>query len=283
MASPFTPSAVGNYAATVTLTADSTDDDPSNNTLNNVNFEVTNYIYARDNGQVQGSTNRPNGFQVGNLFEIFQDQLLKGIDVRLDGSTAVGTEVYARIYSLDNGNFAFLAESDPLILTSGDISTNLTMELNTPVTLNSGQAYLAVVGTFSSDMSVANAGTTDAQTSFLFREDDQTWYYTLNVPYVRLNFDPTISLEENNEVSLGAIYPNPTNSEVSIEFYIKNSPQAQIIITDLYGKEVYSKAYQYSSIGTQKETIDFSSLKSGSYFITIESGKSSSVKRLIKL
>ena len=147
MASPFTPSAVGNYAATVTLTADSTDDDPSNNTLNNVNFEVTNYIYARDNGQVQGSTNRPNGFQVGNLFEIFQDQLLKGIDVRLDGSTAVGTEVYARIYSLDNGNFAFLAESDPLILTSGDISTNLTMELNTPVTLNSGQAYLAVVGT----------------------------------------------------------------------------------------------------------------------------------------
>ena len=132
-------------------------------------------------------------------------------------------------------------------------------------------------------MSVANAGTTDAQTSFLFREDDQTWYYTLNVPYVRLNFDPTISLEENNEVSLGAIYPNPTNSEVSIEFYIKNSPQAQIIITDLYGKEVYSKAYQYSSIGTQKETIDFSSLKSGSYFITIESGKSSSVKRLIKL
>ena len=72
------------------------------------------------------------------------------------------------------------------------------MELNTPVTLNSGQAYLAVVGTFSSDMSVANAGTTDAQTSFLFREDDQTWYYTLNVPYVRLNFDPTISIEENN-------------------------------------------------------------------------------------
>ena len=283
MASPFTPSTVGNYAATLTLTADSTDDDPSNNTLNNISFEVTNYIYARDNGQVQGSTNRPNGFQVGNLFEIFQDQLLKGIDVRLDGSTVTGTEVYARIYSLDNGNFAFLAESDPLILTSGDISTNLTMELNTPVTLTAGEAYLAVIGTFSSDMSVANAGTTDPQTSFLFREDDQTWYYTTNVPYVRLNFDPTISIEENNSVSLGAIYPNPANSEVNIEFSINNSPQAQIIVTDLYGKEVYSKAYQYNSIGTQKETIDFSSLKSGSYFITIESGKSSSVKRLIKL
>ena len=54
-----------------TLGCISTDDIPTNNVIDDVSFEVTDYIYARDNGQVQGSTNRPNGFQVGNLFEIF--------------------------------------------------------------------------------------------------------------------------------------------------------------------------------------------------------------------
>jgi len=283
MSTPFTPSGLGSYAASLTLTADSTDDDPSNNTLNNVSFDVTDYIYARDDGQVQGSTNRPNGFQIGNLFEVFADQELKAVDVRIDGSTTVGTEVYVRIYDLDNGSFVFLAESDPLVLTNGDLSTNLVVALNTPITLLNGEAYLAVIGTYSSDLNVANAGTTDPQTSFLFREDDQTWYYTTNVPYVRLNFDPTIEVQENEDLFVSSIYPNPTKDKIHVDFSLSSSNHAEIIISDLYGKEIIKKSNQYNSIGLHSEEIDLGASTNGIYLITIKSGNSSAVKRLIKL
>lgn len=96
LTTPFTPSALGTYLATRTLTSTEVDEVPVNNTLPNLSFDVTNYIYARDNGVIVGSSsNGVNGHETGNLFDIFTDQTLRGISVRLRGGagqSVTGTE-----------------------------------------------------------------------------------------------------------------------------------------------------------------------------------------------
>ncbi len=80
----FTPDAVGEYTIVQTISADSLDDVPSNNEIANINFDVVEYIYARDNNAVGGSTsNGDEGFESGNLFDIWTDQTVKAIDVRI--------------------------------------------------------------------------------------------------------------------------------------------------------------------------------------------------------
>ena len=48
------PSATGVYNATRTISSDSIDDIPTNNVLDDISFEVTDFIYARDNGTPDG-------------------------------------------------------------------------------------------------------------------------------------------------------------------------------------------------------------------------------------
>ena len=64
IAIPFTPTITGSYSITRTITSDSIDDIPLNNTLPNLSFSVTNNIYARDSytSGTAGTTNGSNGF-----------------------------------------------------------------------------------------------------------------------------------------------------------------------------------------------------------------------------
>lgn len=151
----FTPPAnTASYTVVRSISSDSTDDFPANNALANLNFSVTNFIYARDNNIVSGNTsNGTDGFEAGNLFDIFADQTLKAINVRLAGGTSgttIGTEIYAKLYSIDpnTGEFVYEAESDPFIVASNNLNTNLVMQLQTPVDLFANNTYLAVVGSF---------------------------------------------------------------------------------------------------------------------------------------
>ena len=89
-------------------------------------LNVTNFIYARDNNTIAGSTsNGTDPFETGNLYDIFQDAELKAINVRLpsgaNGAT-VGTEVFVKLYSIDatTGDFVFESESLPLAIQSNN-------------------------------------------------------------------------------------------------------------------------------------------------------------------
>ena len=142
LSTQFTPPAsTMNYTITQSISSDSTDDVPSNNQISNVTFYVTDYIYARDNNDPSGSTsNGTDGFEVGNLFDIWNDQELKALTVRLPGGTngaTVGTEFYMKLYSLDpnTGDFVYEMESDPIIVEQNMLNQNLTIPLVSPVFL----------------------------------------------------------------------------------------------------------------------------------------------------
>lgn len=278
--------------ATVTNNSPIVDEVPTNNTIADLTFGVTNYIYARDNNVFAGTTsNGTTGFEVGNLFDIWADQTLKGISVRLAGGTngtTVGTEVYAKIYSIDQtGEFAFLEETAPLTVASNNLNTILNMVLLNPTNLVAGQTYLAVVGSFAGGLQVSNAGTSDEQTSFFLDGNDisvtANLFYTTSTPVVRLNFDPILSVNENTtQIANAAIYPNPTTTTSTVEFNLVNASEAIISITDLSGKIVSERNLGQLNAGANATEINTTSFNAGVYYVTIASNGSSITKKLIK-
>ena len=294
IATPFTPaSTLGNVVVTSAISSDSLDDLPSNNTISNISFAITNSIYARDKGTTAANSysgsqsNGDDGFEAGNLFDIFQNQSCKAINVRLLGGTTgtiVGTEIYAKLYEIDAaGDFAYITESEVLIVAATDLNTNLVMELNDLVNLEAGKTYLAVVGAFGTGLKISNSGTTDPQTSFFLDLLDGTWYYTTSTPVVRLNFDPTIGINETStEISGVSIYPNPSSSSVNLEMNIATPSEVSIQVTDLSGKVVATQNLGFLPLGKNQTTIQSASFNNGLYYVTISSNGTSVTKKFIK-
>ena len=292
---PFTPaSTIGNVVVTSAISADSTDDLPSNNAISNISFAITDYIYARDKGtsaanSYAGSQNNdPDGFEAGNLFDIFQNQTCKAINVRLLGGangTVVGTEIYAKLYWMDPAaaDPVYITESAVLIVATANLNTNLVMELNDLVNLEAGKTYLAVVGAFGAGLEISNSGISEPQTSFFLDMLDNTWYYTTSTPVVRLNFDPTIGINETTtEISGVSIYPNPSSSSVNLEMNIANPSEVSIQVTDLSGKVVATQNLGFLPLGKNQTTIQSASFNNGLYYVTISSNGTSVTKKFIK-
>ncbi len=282
------PATIGNISITRTITADSTDDIPANNALSNVDFAITDFIYARDNGTPAGSTtNGTDGFEVGNLFDIFQDATLKAVNIRLPGGAngaTVGTEVFVKLYSLDptTGDFVFESESMPLAIQSNNLNTNLVMELEPYIDVTAGATYLVVAGSYSAGLRVSNAGKSEPQTSFFLDMADNTWYYTTNTPMVRMNFDPILSVAEQNELSHAVIMPNPTQGNATLRFDLQNASDLSYTVTDVAGKIMQTTSLNSLAAGSHELSINAESWAAGIYTVSIESNGTTLTKKFVK-
>ena len=282
------PATPGNISITRSISADSTDDIPANNSIANIDFAITDVIYARDNGTPTGSTsNGSNGFEAGNLFDIFQDETLKAINVRLPGGAngaTVGTEIFVKLYSLDptTGDFVFESESAPLVLASNQLNTNLVMELEPYIDLAAGMTYLAVVGSYSTGLRVSNAGKSDPQTSFFLDLSDNTWYYTTNTPMVRMNFDPILNVSEQAEIAQAVVLPNPTTSNAILRFELQNTSDLTVIVTDVTGKIMQYNEFTQLASGAQELTLAAEDWAAGIYSIRLMSNGQSLTKKFVK-
>ena len=287
LSTQFTPDANGDYDIVQTISADSTDDVPGNNEIDDISFSVGDFIYARDNGSPGGSTtNGADGFESGNLFDVWADQTLKAIDIRIPGGTngaQLGTEFYVKLYSVDvaTGDFIYEMESDVLTLTQQMQNTSLTVPLLSPVNVIANTTYLAVIGSFGEGLRVSTAGTSEPQTSFFLDLADNTWYYQTGTPYVRLNFDPTIGIEENHTTFMvGNVFPNPLSGEGTLNVFMNNAKNMYMEITDLSGKLVGSESRSLNQ-GENKISLDTEQLSSGIYTVTLSSGGTSLSRKMI--
>ena len=287
LSTPFTPDANGNYTIVQTISSDSTDDVPGNNEIDDISFAVGDFIYARDNGSPGGSTtNGVDGFESGNLFDVWADQTLKAIDIRIPGGTngaELGTEFYVKLYSVDvaTGDFIYEMESDVLTLTQQMQNTSLTVPLLSPVNVIANTTYLAVIGSFGEGLRVSTAGTSEPQTSFFLDLADNTWYYQTGTPYVRLNFDPTVGIEENNTAfTVGNVFPNPVSGEGTLHVFMNNAQNMSMEITDLSGKLVSVQSKSLNQ-GENKIALDTAQLSSGIYTVTLLSGTTSFSRKMI--
>ncbi len=110
-----------------------------------------------------------------------------------------------------------------------------------------------------------------------------------NTAYIYFDFNPaiitnTFQTEFVNAMSVSGfenatflVYPNPTNSFVTISGKNNSELIDSVVITDISGKTIQTK-----SINTVNAKIDLSDLSNGIYFAKVKSGNNLSIVKIIK-
>ncbi|MFN5888541.1 MAG: T9SS type A sorting domain-containing protein [Flavobacteriales bacterium] len=248
--------------------------DVTNNSQPNIDINVNDFIYARDKGVILGGVyNAGNGFEAGPTYDIFQNATLYAIDGYINATSEIGSEVFAKLYynNPTTGDFDFIDESLPYILTAADLGEKHTFALQTPQALTAGESYTVVVGSYgdggvTNDLVIASSGGAPIQTVFYFDYTDQTWYYTSSQTMVRMNFDQASGIYENQE-AIFELSPNPAQHEVTISFEANNNEKLGIF--NLAGQTVCETILE-----GPHTTVSTSMLKDGVYFVQIN-GKGS--------
>lgn len=295
LSTPFTPGTVGTYNVSWGITQTEVDDVPSNNDNADITFNVTDYIYARDKGTQTGTnSNGGEGYEVGNLFDIWTTQNAYKIDLKLSNTTQVGSILQGKIYYLDPAasdlasGLSQVGETNFHQVVASNFSGILSLPLLFPTQLDANSTYLVVIrtdgdGGATNDVVIAAAGTSDPQTSFFYDETDQTWYYTTNTPMVRLNFFDDLGLDESGALANLNAFPNPATDLVSITYSLNNSSDINIEVLDITGKTVASISQGVKEQGTYKADINTSTFAAGVYYANVSHGEGvSTIKFVVK-
>ena len=90
----------------------------------------------------------------------------------------------------------------------------------------------------------------------------------------------TLGIDSFDTLGTIKMYPNPTDSDITIDFQIQNIEKLNVKIFNLLGKEVLSK-----QISRNDTSLMVSELKNGIYLIRITSlnGENSTTKRFVKI
>jgi hypothetical protein len=288
-AGTWTPS-TGSNTINMSTESSQTDAFAEDNALAFFDLNVGGFIYSRDNGiPANGTFNGGDGFEAGNIFDMYAPATLQGIDVHISGASEPGAEIFAKIYSVDaDGAFVFLNDSEPYVLTDLDLDTTITLPLISETDLNAGEPYLVVVGSFgdggsTNDLVIATSGTSNKFTSYYFDMTEGasgTWFYTLGTPMVRMNFDPSVGIKEVENIAKLTVFPNPANTTATVSFDVVNDAEVSVTVTDLSGKVVYTNDLG-SVKGAQKVTLNTEVLNSGVYMVNVTMNGAVSTKKLV--
>jgi hypothetical protein len=304
----FTPNPIiGDYVVTTALTMDQTDDNPANNDFSkDVKFSVSNFTYAVDKGApysdfplyslaVGGNPVVITG--VGTSYDVVASQKVYGLDFMLykdatdpDVATAIGAEVFAEIYrynpnatSLQDYWIGPMGESDIFTVESAaDINVMKSLAFNTPVQLNAGETYLALIKFAGSEHIefAAGAGKLKTSQAWMSVQGSQTWGTFDEIPVVRMNFDPAMSVAKNTEAVSGvSIFPNPATEAATIQFNLKEASNVTINVVDVTGKTVQT-IVKKAVAGTNNVEVNAETLATGVYTVVINANDSKVTQKL---
>jgi hypothetical protein len=293
---PYQPSGLGAVAISYTLSADAEDENPSNNT-GAQGFEITEYTFGRDNGFI---TNEFPGEPTDDYiavsgYDIESDVTIYAIDVAIINGYDNGTSCIAYLYDVEDPDYlsdsspssgGVLVQSEEVDLSAGngnnageDVTTWYTFLLEEPYDASAGD-YLA--GGFESyggsNLQIGEAQYTYDNTAFVYGPfgagSAYGWYYTNEVPMVRLNLDPNAEagvadLGNTQGFEMFPSYPNPTNSTTTIQFNIDNASDVMFEMRDITGKVVYSLDMGTQAPGMNNITVDASEFAAGAYTYTL--------------
>ncbi len=83
-------------------------------------------------------------------------------------------------------------------------------------------------------------------------------------------------------LSIGEVFPNPTQEFVNVTLESPMKSNATFTIVDIYGKQLSVKKEKLLE-GKQQTKIDVKNLSAGTYFITISTGEESVLRKFIKI
>lgn len=297
----YVPSEIGNYTIEVTLTSENEDSDPSNNNANTA-FEITEYIWSpissfNSNNAITLSGAGPefNSYKVGQSFFVQNEQELTGIDIGIFRITPF-TEPQSfiiQLYEVDPStgrpSEEFITIEDYLMENSHNNNQYLTIELTDPVQLQPGVTYVASVGYEDIDrrfgFNIVEDGDLDVGTwvygPFGANEAVNWWVGWDWSPAIRLNFDPTVGIEETIENTHPLnVSPNPAANNIRISTDLVKAEPYSIVMFDMNGRTVYSQSF--NAAGTHiKESISLEGFADGVYSLQLITDSAISTTKIV--
>ncbi|MBW8051557.1 MAG: PKD domain-containing protein [Cytophagales bacterium] len=239
----YTPPWQGIYNVDFIVTQDSTDCVPGNNTLSN-SFEVTDTVYARDDGTGSGSlwAGDSNDYIFGQTYQLQATDNLKSITCWVSGN--VGAVMRLVVYNMAAGlPNTLLGASSNYTLTSGDMpSAILTLPIN-------GGPLVLAAGTYFVALEAFNA---PSDSLFGVYSDN---IYTPNTTFASINGGAFNNLENLGGFQLAfVIRPNfvytPYNNDLAINTvpYYSSIPESQVVPITFEGRVANNGANAQSNV-----------------------------------
>ena len=288
----YTPSgATGRFDIMYEITQDQTDSDPSDNASTRW-FDVSEFIFARDTGALDGNTDNQNeAYELGNWYNIQNnDEELAGIDVVFDDDTEVGTIVSGVLYDSNRDVIDFTEEYE---IQSSDLNAagennSVSLVFASPITLFQDEDYLITVSHFggADNVVIGTSGDSPPQTSLIFDQPTSTWFFVTSTPMVRMNFNPSVGIEDDLQafgMSVGQNIPNPSNGSTSIRIEFDQAMQSTFEMHDVTGKLVYFQDLGKRSAGLHTIQLNTNEFNNGLYFYTLIANDQKMTKRMVVL
>ena len=297
-ATPTFSPGVGNYVVEMWAEADSAGAGlvTTNSTIETRNIEVSQYLYAKDEGAANqagsyaaGDSDDQN--QITSRFEIYANADLYSLRVFIEDGSTVGSKVYAVIYEADstasNGLF-FLDQSDDYTLTAQDLGNWVDVPFSNPISLFSGYAYEFGIGGYQHPVDISRVGSTANPALYngehsSFDElglstqsaGSPTWYYITSTPMVRMNFEPTgTSTISEFGVSMFDVYPNPSLGSFTIA--LEEAGEFTVSVINVLGQTVYTDV-----INSKLTKVNLTGISKGVYIVELSSGDVLYTEKLI--
>lgn len=289
----YTPSALGVYTLDLSATI-SVDDDPSNNQLPTVDqIEVTDYIWAHDDGSLSRSYSQlydadsVSEFRIGNQYIVGVDDTIRTIQIGMyatSTSNGVGQIIFGEVRRWNGSAWDLIGYTDEYELQAADLGTWLEFALNDGtaegVAVLAGDQIAVVAGHYGgqtdADRPMFGGGGLSSEQQIGFMSDGSAWGFSGGAvpPAVRISFDKNAwiaaGIEENDgNIVVGQNYPNPFNGVTTINYTLNNADNVMVEITDLTGKVITVMNEGVKAAGNHVININSKGLAAGTYYYSI--------------
>jgi hypothetical protein len=269
---------------------------------------------TRSLGRYYGADPASDPMIFGNVMYIPNDITLEALEVTIGNgsfySTTPGTEIGVKLYQMDYATsgldftashvdqaderyFTITPAMIPALNGYNNVVLNFYESSSNPVgmDLTGGNYYMVAIthpGGPETHMAYGSNSRDDDYSSHYSTDDGITMYTAGYQIHTRMNFDPTMEERagvkslENNGLSMGELYPNPTTGKAAINYSIENSSAVAIKIVDITGKVVYSSNEGTKAGGSHKVNVDASAFTNGVYYVTVSTNDSQVTKKMIK-
>jgi hypothetical protein len=292
----FTPSALGTYDVTFWFDGINPEEQTSNDTIE-LSFDVTEYIYGRDNGFATSSIgnvsgNEDNPLLIGNTMDIFADDVIGAVDIAVSADPSnIGKFIFAQIMILQlDGTFLYINQTDDHTITASENGGFITLYFwDEPVEVEEGQTILVLAGHYGGDNEARFrlAQGVDEQTVLGYTSGATDPFFLADPSAVMIRvhtkiYSSGIGIDETstNNFSIGQNIPNPFGANAVINYELKKAGNVSIEFVDLTGKLVRSINNGTQAAGNYSVQIDANDFAEGIYFYTFTVGTEKVTKRM---
>ena len=304
----YTATELGTVTLDYTLTADDEDENPGNNTASQ-SFEVTDLQWGRDNGEISAAY--PGDGTVDYiampLYQVVNDATIYGVDVAIMEGTEPNIPVRGFLVDI-NDDLALTEQYGGELISSPEIdlvdgNTNdgtgeliwYTFVFDEPYEATAGELLGAAFEHYGGgNVQIGEAQYTYDQTAFVYGPfgagQAYDWYYSNEVPMVRLNLDADAVTAVNEAQITGTegfdlfpAFPNPTTDATRFRFQLEQSAEVTFELRDITGKLVERRDLGTQPAGMGNMVLETSAFGAGSYTATfVVNGARTTQKLMVK-